>query len=309
MRRIARVDSETDARALGDALTARGIANEVESDGSGAWTVWGHDDARLDEARGLHDDVREGRQIAPPKATAQAAEDVREQRRRLDEAHRANAIHIQARWHNDAFLSARVGRVTAALIVACIGVAMLSRLGDNIEPIEGLFIQTFRVVYRGDAALPSFPIGLTAVARGQVWRLVTPAFIHFGLIHLLFNMMWLKDLGSTIERGRGWPFLLGFVAASAGASNLVQYAWAGPYFGGMSGVVYALLGYLWMRGRFDPGSGLSVDPRHVVWMGVWLVLCMTGIIPQVANAAHLAGLLVGAAWGFLESGELARRLK
>jgi len=42
---------------------------------------------------------------------------------------------------------------------------------------------------------------------------------------------------------------------------------------------------------------------------VWLVLCMTGIIPQVANAAHLAGLLVGAAWGFLESGELARRLK
>jgi len=221
--------------------------------------------------------------------------------------HRANAIDIRSRWQNQNFMSASVGRVTAGLIVACVGVAILSRLGTRVEPIERLFIQSFRVLRRGDAVLPIFDQGLSAVLHGQVWRLVTPAFIHFGLIHLLFNMLWLKDLGSTVERHKGWPFLLAFVAATAAASNLVQFLWAGPFFGGMSGVVYALLGYLWIHGKFDPASGLCVDPRHVTWMGAWLFLCMTGLMGPIANAAHLAGLMAGAAWGFLDSGELTRR--
>ncbi len=70
--------------------------------------------------------------------------------------------------------------------------------------------------------------------------------------------------------------------------------------------MYALLGYLWIRGKFDRNSGLSVDPRHVMWMGAWLFLCMTGLMGPIANAAHVAGLTVGAAWGFVDSGLLTR---
>ena len=56
-------------------------------------------------------------------------------------------------------------------------------------------------------------------------------------------------------------------------------------------------------------AGVVLDHRTVVWMGGWLVLCMTGLMGPVGNAAHLVGLLVGMAWGFLSSGKLRRMLE
>ena len=151
--------------------------------------------------------------------------------------------------------------------------------------------------------------GMPEIRRGQVWRLFTPMFIHFGLLHILFNMLWLKDLGSMIERRQSSWMLIGVVLATSVAGNLAQYAWSGPSFGGMSGVVYGLLGYVWLRGRYDPRSGLSLDRRIVVWMGVWFLICLTPVMPNVANAAHGAGLAVGAVWGFISSGRLLRGLR
>jgi len=72
-------------------------------------------------------------------------------------------------------------------------------------------------------------------------------------------------------------------------------------FGGMSGVVYGLLGYIWLRGKFDPGSGLYLHPSTVTMMAIWFVACFTPIIPHVANAAHAAGLVMGLGWGYLSS--------
>ena len=69
----------------------------------------------------------------------------------------------------------------------------------------------------------------------------------------------------------------------------------------MSGVVYGLLGYVWMKGKFDPSSGLFVHPQTVTMMLIWLVLCMTPVIPHIANTAHAVGLAVGVATGFLSS--------
>jgi len=90
--------------------------------------------------------------------------------------------------------------------------------------------------------------------------------------------------------------VLGF----SGFSNLVQYAWGGPNFGGMSGVVYGLLGYIWVRGKLDPGSGLYLHQTTVIMMLVWLAFGFTGIL-SIANGAHLGGLVVGLGWGYLSS--------
>jgi GlpG protein len=92
--------------------------------------------------------------------------------------------------------------------------------------------------------------------------------------------------------------LVGVIAA---CSDLGQFLIAGPVFGGMSGVVYGLLGYIWMRGKFDPGSGLFVHPSTVTMMIVWFFACFTPIIPHVANGAHAVGLVMGIAWGYLSS--------
>jgi len=138
--------------------------------------------------------------------------------------------------------------------------------------------------------------------------LFTPMFLHFGFLHILFNMLWLRDLGSMIEARKSSRLLLLLVLTIAGVSNLAQYLVSGPNFGGMSGVVYGLLGYMWMQGKFNPASRLSLEPQTVTFMIAWFFLCLFGVIGGVANTAHAAGLGLGIAWGFLTAQwSLARR--
>ena len=84
---------------------------------------------------------------------------------------------------------------------------------------------------------------------------------------------WLRDLGSMIEERQSTRRLALLVFTISAASNLAQYLVSGPRFGGMSGVVYGLLGYIWIRGKFDPSSGLFLHPTTVQMMLIWFVLC------------------------------------
>jgi GlpG protein len=139
---------------------------------------------------------------------------------------------------------------------------------------------------------------------------VTPIFIHFGVTHLVFNMFALYVFGSQIEDRLGtWQLGL-LVLVLAVPSNIAQNAVSGPAFGGMSGVVYGLFGYIWIRMMFDQSCGLFVSPINVLIMVGWFVLCIAGSVPilrpslehivgDVANMAHTVGLFLGAALGYL----------
>jgi GlpG protein len=114
-------------------------------------------------------------------------------------------------------------------------------------------------------------------------------------------MLWLRDLGSMIEGRQSSLQLAVLVFVIAAVSNLAQYFAEGPSFGGMSGVVYGLAGYIWIRGKYDPGSGLFLHPSTVAMMIVWFLLCLSGLVGYTANWVHAVGLGLGMAWGYLSS--------
>lgn len=125
-------------------------------------------------------------------------------------------------------------------------------------------------------------------------------------IHLLFNMMWLWDQGGSIEKARSAWYLLVIVLITGVASNVGEYfssvyfGYGRSYlFGGMSGVVYGLLGFNFVRRRFDPFFPVHVHPGLMQFMLLWLVLGFTGLLGNIANAAHLIGLLSGGLLGYI----------
>jgi len=182
-----------------------------------------------------------------------------------------------------------IGPVTLALIAICVVVGIVSNFGKNEAVLKYLYISQFEA-----GVLPE-------VLRGEVWRLLTPVFIHLSLLHIAFNMLWLKDLGSIIEKRVGAKTLLALVVGTGVLANLAQYFCSGPSFGGMSGVVYGLFGYVWMKGKFDPSVGLRLNPRTVQIMIGWFFVCLTGIVGHVADYAHGMGLVSGVIWGYLSA--------
>ncbi len=159
-------------------------------------------------------------------------------------------------------------------------------------------------------------------ASGQYWRLLTPIFLHFGLFHILFNSLWVWELARRYEFLYGSRALIIFTLLLGVFSNAAQYLSIIIFedklslFGGLSGVIYGYIGYIWMRQKFAPNPLLAINPSVIIFMLLWLALCLTGFIDffisgSVANAAHLSGLLAGVACGlyssFLGAGRSSRQ--
>jgi GlpG protein len=131
----------------------------------------------------------------------------------------------------------------------------------------------------------------------QVWRWLTPIFLHFSVMHIGFNLLWWWILGKQIEVRQGSGFLFLLMLITGIGSNFSQYLVSGVEFGGLSGVVYALAGYVWLFGVWRPAEGLVLPSGIMVQLIIWLLLGFTGwlsaLVGHMANAAHLSGLLLG----------------
>lgn len=127
----------------------------------------------------------------------------------------------------------------------------------------------------------------------QFWRYFTPVFIHFSLLHITFNLMWWWYLGGMVEKQKGAIKLIEILLLSGVLSNYAQAIVSGPVFGGLSGVVYALMGYVWLYGEKVKTSGLYLERALMGFAIVWLIAGYIGILANIANTAHLVGLIIG----------------
>lgn len=294
MRQIGSLDNEQDARRFGAYLLTQGVKNTVE-EGGGGWAVWIEDDDLLDRGRSELEAFRPNR--ADPRYDAAVGEAVKLRRAAEKGEHRRRKqfVDVRTRWGQPSQLARPV---TVALVALSVLVAVFTLAGSK----EGPVMNALRIA-------PTQPVDeshytwdeLNAITHGQVWRLITPIFLHFGPMHLIFNMFWLLDLGSMVETRRGSWFLLLFVLVTAVTSNLAEYYWppVHPMFGGMSGVVYGLFGYVWIKGRYQPHLGMGVSQQTVLIMLAWLAICAVGVIPRVANTAHVVGLLSGVVFAYV----------
>ncbi len=139
----------------------------------------------------------------------------------------------------------------------------------------------------------------------QYWRLLTPVFLHFGWMHIVFNSLWVWELGGKLELRFGPWLLLALAVVLGVGSNSAQYWVNGPaLFGGMSGVVFGLLGFSLVYGRLMRDPWLRIQNSIVFFMVGWLVFCMLAPtdlfgLGSIANTAHVSGLVAGCGLGLM----------
>ena len=167
---------------------------------------------------------------------------------------------------------------TSIVLIACIAIFLAFFLGYFETLFDVLSIQPLSEL----------------TSNHQWWRLFGPNFLHFGIAHIAFNLLWWWILGAKLERTFGTFWLIVLFVVSSLFANLTQLIAAGPNFGGMSGVVYALFGFVWWIGKLRPSWGVSIPNGYIIFLLGWLALGFLNILPiEMANQAHLFGLISG----------------
>ena len=183
------------------------------------------------------------------------------------------------------------------IILAAIIIALLSNFGSLIAVIEPLTFTQIIISNQGYVSVINFD--QTYLVENQWWRAITPIFIHFSFAHLAFNCLWIYILGEKIENIDGSFTFAMLVIFSAIFSNCLQYFYTdSSLFGGLSGVIYGLLGFCMILELDTEYDRYELPPGLYIFMMVWLILGFVGILDlfgfgSVANFAHLGGLISG----------------
>jgi len=213
-----------------------------------------------------------------------------------------NSKYLQASWDN--------GNTSLKLDYGAPGLQLVNQFIAGAGPL------TLTIVFLSIIIFAAFSLGLAnpiyqslsffgavpGADLSEVWRVFTPILLHFSALHIIFNLLWWWYLGGKIEHKLGIVPLLTLLLVAGTLPNIVQYFVSGPNFGGLSGVVYALVGYSWVLGLKRPELGIEFPRAYMGFMLIWLVLGFTNVFGlSIANGAHIGGLVVGLAQGWLDS--------
>lgn len=126
------------------------------------------------------------------------------------------------------------------------------------------------------------------------WRWLSPALLHFSAAHLVFNLLAWWLFAGRIERQLGSFVLLRLSLLAALISNTAQFLLQDSNFGGLSGVVYAVIGFVWVYGWRFAAQPLRLGRADTIMALLFLGLGFADMLwVNTANWAHLFGLLSG----------------
>ena len=274
MYRVKQIEAGTDLAVFSRWLKEQGVAHRITEE-AGAQVLWLENPDHTEPVLQALD-----RYLSDP-----------ELREQVDEV--ANSpVFVGGRWQP----SPRHAPIVLAMVIIAAIVAFLTDLGQNSLGYN-LLMTDPRVYDPGSMAGRAQAL-IATLANGEIWRLLTPDFLHFSWAHLVFNAVMLWFLGSQIEWFDGRQRLLLLFVVVSLLSNGLQYLISGPFFGGLSGVVYGILGYCWLSQRRRPR--FQFPPALITFAVAWMVLGFTPLpemlgLGRMANEAHLGGFLAGLA--------------
>jgi GlpG protein len=313
MRQIGILEEPAHAKRFAAYLVTRGIAAHAEPD-NGKWAVWVRDENQLADAREELIRFRTDPGASQYQGAMREAENVLRQEHKKREKAAKNIVEMRGRWKGPG----SIGRSPVVFTLIAISVLVFFFTGFGSDK-QGLM----QYLYFTPWPTPKDGVlrGLQAILHGQVWRLLTPMFIHHDWMHIIFNMLVLLIFGRQIESRMGSLRFVALVLALSLISNVGQFLWevyAPPAlsdlqsarnfsaFGGMSGVGYGLFGYLFIKTTYFPSLGYYLSPFNTFLLfGLFFAFILAEvpatapIMPKmfanVANAAHAGGLLLGMA--------------
>jgi len=262
MTRVFSLTNPRIAQAFVDYMATRGVQLQVKQDGQEV-QIWLEDESRLEEVE------------------AELAIFIKDPLNSRYQAASWSAGNTQTKLTYEHYsywqrIRSQAGPLTMAVMVICIVVYIIQQIYGDQLVMQWL----------------AWPVDSSQYV--ELWRWFTPAFLHFSLMHILFNVMWWWYLGGPVEKRLGSGKLFTIALISALLSGWGQSIFSGIYFGGLSGVVYALMGYVWLTGELKPDSQLSLRRCLMVFAIAWLVLGYFNVMClAIANAAHVFGLVVG----------------
>ncbi len=316
MRLLTTLTGQEKAEAFVAYLLTQQISTHVEpSAAPGEWDIWIRDEDRLREARQELTDY-----LLYPN-DPKYSDAIRDAQRILKERRQQQAERQkQIKSGRNVFQSTsnRVPPITLTLLILATLVSLITNfMKPGPENSFGTtMLEQLRFVSRSDYMASVLSSGnadgvgdpAASLKKGEFWRAITPIFAHGFPFHLIFNAIALLQLGRIVEPMEGSFRYLCLVLVSAIFSNMLQglvpesfYGY--PFFGGLSGVVYAVFGFLWIKTTLRPDVGIMLSPTTVAIMLGWMVLGFLWKDSHMANLAHLGGLLAGGAFGWFAAND------
>jgi GlpG protein len=178
--------------------------------------------------------------------------------------------------------------VTVIMLMLLVGLFFTEQLGLFSMNINDWLL-------RGDL-WPGEKLDFSSFWDNEFYRWWSPALIHLSFMHLLMNSFWWWILAKEIEVHDGHISLIALILVLAVGSAFAQYLAVGPYFAGLSGVVYGLMGWAWGRHSFKQTHYQLPSwlfPFMMISMLVIMLVDKAVMTLNIGHESHLAGAVIG----------------
>ena len=332
MRKLHTFEQDLDANRFTAVLTVNQVEAQVLRSKDNQWDLWIIDEDCLSQARKLLGEYQSNPESPKIQMALAKAKKIQQQlkQEKAERIKKAKKLEVRTQFrdpHNMMAAMQRKDTLTRKIILLCAIVFGASLVFQSQDSSQENFVRNALETRDSSSKISGeaniLAIRFQQISKGQIWRLITPVFVHgtgenflFDFLHIFFNMYWMYWLGTRVEIQFGLKAYLGLFLIAGIASVLVPLltpgtgllgirGLGGGSVVGMSGVVYGVIGFGWCKMKMKPSVGMLITPFILMFSIGWMLLGIVspdaGFFSSISHLAHLVGLLTGAMYAFIHT--------